>query len=313
MSKVIKYTRFLSIRLIPLLEIVSFFSKSKYLKLLYVLRIGKKLDLDAPKSFNEKIQRMKLNYFNQEYFKLVNKYDVRTFLEQIGYKDLLIPLIGKGIYRTLEEIDLDFLKNQDFIAKNTLDSGSNFVYHLDDNVKGQKLLKKKFKKLFKSIDNDYSKKFLERPYDPKFSTKGVIIESLLKQEGNFTYGSDSIVDYKILCFHGVPKVIYLITDRNSKAKCDFFSTDFRLLEVNYELPRKFNKNNAPKKPFFLNEMLKIASDISKKFPFARIDFYFTKQIYFGEITFFPSAGFDAFEPNEFDDYLGKFIDINNIE
>ena len=52
-------------------------------------------------------------------------------------------------------------------------------------------------------------------------------------------------------------------------------------------------------------MQSIANTLSTGFDFVRIDLYNARAgVFFGEMTFTPTAAADSFDPPEFDDFLG---------
>ncbi len=53
-------------------------------------------------------------------------------------------------------------------------------------------------------------------------------------------------------------------------------------------------------------MLMIASKLSEGFPFVRVDLYTTPDIFFGEMTFYPDAGFSKFSPEYWDLKIGNY-------
>ena len=93
----------------------------KYLEYVYKEHMGKNLNLDNPKTFNEKLQWLKLNNRNTMYTKLVDKYEVREYVSKVIGSNYLIPLLG--VFDSYKEIDFDKLPNQ-FVLKLTHDSGT---------------------------------------------------------------------------------------------------------------------------------------------------------------------------------------------
>ena len=64
------------------------------------------------------------------------------------------------------------------------------------------------------------------------------------------------------------------------------------------------------KPEQLSEMLAIARKLSQGFHFVRVDLYeINSEIFFSEFTFFSDAGFAPFEPPEWNDALGSWIQV----
>jgi len=94
---------------------------SFYLKVLFKTKIGYSLDLKNPKTFNEKIQWLKLHGNLEKYTHLVDKYEVRKYISETIGEEYLIPLLG--VWDKFEDIDFEKFPKQ-FVLKCTHDSGS---------------------------------------------------------------------------------------------------------------------------------------------------------------------------------------------
>ena len=119
-----------------------------------------------------------------------------------------------------------------------------------------------------------------------------------------------LVDYKIMCFHGEPKVIFTCTERyeSDGLKVTFFDTQWNRLPFEREYPASRVDIERPQR---LPEMLEMAKKLANGIPFVRIDLYeIENRIYFGEQTFFPGSGFDVFRPDEWDYKLGEWINLS---
>ena len=100
-------------------------SDELYLKIGYRSYMHKKLNLEHPKTFNEKLQWLKINDRRPEYTMFVDKYAVRKYISETIGEDYLIPLVG-GPWETPEEIDFDSLPNQ-FVIKCNHNSGGTII------------------------------------------------------------------------------------------------------------------------------------------------------------------------------------------
>lgn len=262
-----------------------------YLKYKFKKYMGKKLDLTNPKTFNEKLQWLKLYDRKDIYTTMVDKYEVKKYIADIIGEEYIIPTLG--INNTWEEINFDKLPNQ-FVIKCTHDSGGLAICKNKKNFNVDKARKK----VNESLKNNYFYFGREWPY--KNVKPRIIIEK---------YMGDTLNDYKIFCFNGLPKYILVCSNRNG----DYKNTDF--YDVNWELMSFTRANHENSlygisKPTNLEEMLDIAKKLSKDIPFVRIDLYDIKnKIYFGEITFYPSAGFEGFSPSDWDRKLGEMIKL----
>lgn len=266
-------------------------SDEHFLKLKFYNIFGRKLDLNNSITLNEKLQWLKLYDRKDIYTTMVDKYEVKKYVADIIGEEYIIPTLG--IYDIWEEIDFEKLPNQ-FVIKCTHDSGGlaicrNKKDFIKENAK---------KKINKSLKHNFFYQEREWPY--KNVKPKIIIEK---------YMGDNLNDYKIFCFNGIPKYILVCSNRKGNQKnTDFYDTEWNLMPFT----RANHKNNPEKieKPKKLDEMLKIASKLSKDIPFIRVDLYNIKsKIYFGELTFFPSAGFEGFSPKEWDEKLGNMIKL----
>lgn len=279
------------------LTVLGFFncmSDRRYLKLKYKLHMGQKLDISAPKTFNEKLQWLKLYDRRAAYGIMVDKYRVRTYVQKKIGSQYLVPLLG--VWDDPDEIDFGALPQQ-FVLKCNHNSGRGMCI-----CKDKKLLNisKVKKSLMKGLRQNYYLTGREWPY--KDVPRKIIAEQFLQSdEGGLT-------DYKVHCFNGVPQLILVCKDRFTATGLteDFFTPDWRHLDI-----RRPNHPNAKKqipKPEALTKMLDLASVLSEEIPFLRVDFYIIKhQIYFSELTFFPASGFERFEPDVWDKTLGDWL------
>lgn len=277
-----------------LYQACSFIKDPRYLKMMFRMKVKYSLDLENPRSFNEKLQWLKLFDRNDSYPDLVDKYQVRKYVaERIG-DDHLIPLIG--LWDSIDEMDFGCLPNR-FVAKCTHDSGS-VVICADKGSFDEGAAKKK---LCHALKHDMFFVGREWPYS-KVKPR-IIVEEYL---GN---PSDDLVDYKFMCFGGKVKCIFTCTERFSDEglRVTFFDTEWKKLPFERHYPAS---NKAIPKPENLSEMIRIAEILSRGLVFARIDLYVSKgSIYFGEVTLYPGSGFEPFRPLEWDYTLGSWLDI----
>ncbi len=271
-----------------------------YLKLKFWIKMGKKLDLKHPQTFNEKIQWLKLYDRKPKYIELVDKYEVRKHIKNMIGEEYLIPLLGA--WEDFERIDFAELPNR-FVFKCTHDSGG--IILCKDKERFNKA--KTRKKLEKRLANNYYYSGREWPY--KNIKPRIICEEVLGTE------SDELPsDYKFHCFNGKPRNVMVCTDRGSgNPKYYFFDQEWKLLRCNVgglKAPEGFS---LPK-PEKMDEMFEIAATLSKGVPFVRVDLYFENgQIYFGELTFHPQSGFDYNLLPETDDSWGRDLELPSIK
>lgn len=269
-------------------------SDEKYLKLVYFVEFKKKLDLNNPQTFNEKLQWLKLYDRKDIYTTMVDKYEAKKYVANIIGEKYIIPTLG--IYDKFDDINLDSLPNQ-FVIKCTHDSGS--VVIVKDKSKFNYLeAKKKINKGLKNNSFYYGREWPYKNVKPR-----IIIEKYM--EDNST---KELRDYKFFCFNGEPKFMFMATDRQIGAtKFNFYDLDFNLLPFIQGHPNDTRKIEKPKS---FNKMIELSKKISPKNPQIRVDFYeINGKVYFGELTFFHYSGFTKFEPDEWDYKFGKYIEL----
>lgn len=264
----------------------------KELKLWYRYATGETLDLEHPKTFNEKIQWMKLYDSTPMKTRLADKYLVRDWVaEQIG-EEHLIPLLG--VWDSFDEIDFDQLPNQ-FVLKANHGSGWNIIV-TNKNQLDKKDAKEKMDQWMK--ENYGLRPGLELHYMN-------IPPKIIAEE--FIQNMDDLYDYKFFCFHGKVESIQVVSGRNSEAVETFYDINWKTLD--------YTSVNSPRAgilepPKSWGEMVHIAEKLSTKFPHVRVDLYeIDGTIYFGEMTFTPLGGTGTFTKPEIAEYYGNLITL----
>ena len=276
-----------------------FFSDKLYLKIIYRGRMGKKLNLCNPQSFNEKLQWLKLYDRRPVYTTMVDKYAAKDYVSNIIGEEYIIPTIG--VWERPEEIDWNKLPNQ-FVLKCTHDSGGLVIcrdkYKLD--------IKCAVQKLNNSLKNNFFLAAREWPY--KNVPRRIIAEQYMEDTE-----TKELRDYKFFCFNGVPKALFIATDRQNREEpyFDFFDMDFNHLDMRHGHP---NAPHLPEKPKCFEEMKVLAAKLSKGYPHIRVDLYEVNgKVYFGELTLFHHTGMVNFEPEKWDDIFGSWLDLSQIK
>lgn len=268
--------------------------EKKYLAELFKYYIGMEPNIDNPQSYNEKILWLKLYWRDERAYPLVDKYEVRNHIKEIGLEKILIPLYFVG--SKIEEVNFNVLPNE-FIIKTTHDSGGTFIVNDKNDKKQIKQAKNKIKWSLNRGVYNRSKEWVYERIQPR-----IIVEKLIKDPS-----SKSLTDYKIFCFNGKAKFLFVATDRSTDVKFDFFDLDWNWFDVKNGHE---NNRNRPEKPKNFIEMISIAEKISDGFPHVRVDLYNRNgDIFFGEMTFFHFSGFTPFEPEEFDYLFGKYLTL----
>ncbi len=271
-----------------------YISDKTYLKLLYETRIGKKLNLKNPITFDEKLQWLKLYDRKDEYTVWADKYEVRNYVAEKLGEQYLIPLLG--VWNSADELKLDDLPEQ-FVLKCTHDSASVCICTNKKNFDWNAAMDK----LQKSLNQNYYWHSREWPY--KNITPKIIAEAYMTDESG-----TELKDYKIYTFGGEPYLIQVDFDRFHNHRRNLYTTEWEYIDETIEYSKDPNVKIA--KPEHLEEMLECSRKLAVGTISLRTDFYsINGKIYFGEITFYQEAGFAHFEHEEFAKKLGDQIKL----
>lgn len=265
------------------------------LKILFRLKLGYKLNLNNPRTYNEKLQWIKLYDKNPLMPKCCDKYTVREYIEKKGYGEILNDLLWVGFDPA--DIPFDDLPDK-FVIKVTHGSTFNIICQDKSKLDRKDVVKKCKKWLKAKFLPCYGEWFygIERPR--------VIVEKYLDGDNGLP-----LFDYKFFCFNGIPQMIYVDTWKDGEHTINAYDTEFNRLK-GIELGYPNDDITNVEIPEALNEMKKIASDLSKDFLHVRVDFYYTHgNIYFGELTFTKGAGFGKIKPHEFDEKMGDWLKL----
>lgn len=270
-------------------------SDEAYLKLVYRLIFGRKLDLKNPKTFNEKLQWLKLYNRKPEYTLMVDKYEVKGYIaEQIG-EEYVIPTLG--VWDNFDDIDFDSLPNQ-FVLKCTHDSGGLVICKDKSNLD----VTKAREKINKALTRRFYYFGREWPYKnvkPRIIAEKYMVDKTV----------DELRDYKFFCFGGVCKCLKVDFDRFIEHHANYFDPQGNLLDLGEKICPP-NKEKVLFLPENKDNMLQLAEKLSKGIPFLRADFYDVNgKIYFGELTFFPASGWGEFTDEKWDYKLGEWIKL----
>lgn len=273
-------------------------SDKTYLKLQYEYMFGKKLNLDNPKTFNEKIQWQKLYDRKPMYTIMVDKYEVKKYVADIIGQSYIVPTLG--IYDRFEDIDFNELP-QKFVLKCTHDSGGLVIVKDKDrmNVEAAK------EKINKSLRKNYYYMFREWAY--KDVKPRIIAEQLLEDGKNLVPE-----DYKIYCMNGEPRYIVIFHNRfdDKKILCEsVYNLDWE--KQNFSFDEHFAISDFEvEKPKCLDELISLCKKLCANMSQVRIDFYvINNKIYFGEITLYTAAGLTNMIPEAMDEKIGELINL----
>lgn len=274
-------------------EFAFLFPDKMYLKLLYRFRLGRRLNLKNPLRFTEKLQWLKLYYHNPICKDLVDKAKVKKYIADWIGEEHVIPTYG--IWDKFDEIDFDKLPDQ-FVLKTTNGGGGNGIVICD---KKKQLDKNKARNILeKSLRQNIFEKLREWPY--KGIDRRILAEKYMEDE----YGE--LRDYKFYCFDGVPKCMFVASNRYTNHNFSYFDMEFNRLSITSVGGRP--SKHEIQKPKCFNEMKIIASRLSKGFPHVRVDLYACRdKVFFGELTFFDLSGYDNFSSDAWDLKFGSWL------
>lgn len=276
-----------------LIKCSTIFPDKLYLKLLFRLKAGYRLNLKNPQTFNEKLQWLKLYYRDPLLPKLVDKYEYKEFVrEKIGDE---YNVKTYGVWNSFDEIDFNSLPKQ-FVLKTTHDQGGVLICKDKtsfDVKNARKMMNKHLKRnLF----------YLMREWPYKYVKARIIAEELLVGKDN-----EDLWDYKFYCFDGVPKYMYISMGRQGEVTY-FYNYDMNFNLLDLERPIYKPGNKKIKKPKNWDKMIALAEVLSEGQPHVRIDFYdVNDRIYAGEYTLFQGGGMMPFIPKKWDYEYGKQI------
>ena len=231
---------------------------------------------------------------------MVDKYAMKEHVALVVGREHVIPVLG--VWDSFDQIDFTCLPDQ-FVLKCTHDSGGVAICRSKSDFDMQEARKT----LTRSLKLNYFWNGREWPY--KHVKPRIIAEEFLVQDSPADESSAaSLIDNKVHCFNGVPKVILVCQNRFVDFREDFYTSEWEHLPVSR--PRNKNADQPMLKPRKLDQMLTIAAKLSEDIPFLRVDLYtIGDRIYVGELTFFPNGGIEPFVPPEFDLELGRLLEL----
>lgn len=269
-----------------------------YLQMMYFHHFHRFYSFRHPQLLNEKVQWLKIHDRKKEYINLVDKIAVKKYVADLVGEQYIIPNLA--IWDDPMLIDSSSLPNE-FVLKCNHDSHCVYVCH-DKNVFDFETAKKRLRDRL-----SYNEYWYGREWPYRYVKPQVLAEQML--HGN----NGDLYDYKIMCFNGVPDNIMVCTGRmDGNLRYYFFDRDWKFLKYQYvdqDLPDDFT---LPK-PDHLEEMFALAEKLSKGLPFVRVDLYDAEgRVWFGELTFYPCAGFDTDITPETDRLLGGKLDLSQV-
>ncbi len=277
--------------------LLNWMDDEKYIKRKWRLNFNKDINLDNPKTFNEKMQWLKLHDRKDIYTTMVDKYEAKKYVANIIGEEYIIPTLG--IYGKFDDINFEDLPKQ-FVIKCTHDSGGLIICR----DKSKLDIKKARRKINKCLKRNYYYSGREWPY--KNVKPRIIIEKYMEDKEN-----KSMRDYKFFCFNGKPEIMYLSEglEDHKTAGMSFYDMNMKLTDCRRADYRPLDY--MPKKPVNFEKMKKFSTVLSKGIPHLRVDWYeINGKLYFGELTFTTCGGMVPFADEKWDKKLGNLIDLS---
>ena len=271
-------------------------SDEKLIRRKFKKRLGREVNLKNPVKYNDKLQWLKLNWYDPMATKCADKYEVREIVKERIGEQYLNELIA--VYESVDEIDIDKLPDK-FVLKGTHGSGFNIICK----DKSKMNWDEEFKKMRRWLRTNYylqNREWVYKDIQPR-----IICEEFLVQDDGY-----ELRDYRFFCFNGRPKFItvdFSITEKQ-KTRRNLYGLEWNLMDAEISYPKE--TNIQVEKPEKLEEMIELSKKLSSGFPHARVDFYYIdKRVIFGEITFFHQSGMGRINPEEFEVDMGNWLEL----
>ncbi len=270
----------------------------EYLAKFFLNQTGEVLDLKHPKTFNQKIQWIKLYDATPLKTRLTDKVLVRDWVKEKIGEDYLKPVlwIGQAFY----DVPFDKLPNSFIIKAN---NGCKWQFRIKDK---ENFLKNK--RLFDIVQDRFNG-WMNQSFFPfagfemqyKDIIPQIIIEPLLLDDLN-----DKPEEIEIYCFNGESKIFQKIK-YSVPGEVSVYDENYNNLYLKF-MPDYVIKNEPA------DDNLKLAVTLSQKlceeFKLVRVDWLLYKnKIYFNEMTFTPFSGLYNFENPEWNIKLGNMLDL----
>lgn len=275
-------------------KIIDLLPDSLFLRFAYPRFIGRPLHLRHPRTLNEKTQWLKLHDRRPVYKIMADKYAAKKFVADRVGAEHVVPLLG--VWNSFDEIDFASLPDQ-FVLKTTHDSGG--VVLCDD--KQTFNFKKARETLDASLARDYF--LFGREWAYKSMPRRIIAEPMLPLVNG------DLPDYKVFTFNGEAKLTFVATNRHRPGGVlmNFYDREWNALPCSRYHPRNPIETECPKN---YPAMIRLAEEFGKDMPLLRTDFYLVdERVYIGELTIYPSSGFDRFDPESYDELFGSWLHL----
>lgn len=269
-----------------------------YIERMFKAKLGYKPDLKNPKTFNEKLQWLKLHDRKPIYTTMVDKYEVKKFVASIIGEEYIIPTLG--VWDSFDEIDFESLPDQ-FVLKCTHDSHGLVICR----DKKELDIKAAKRKLENALSTNYYYFFREWPY--KNVRPRIIAEKYMEDSAN-----GELRDYKFFCFNGMAKCFKVDFDRFTNHHANYYNMEKLLIDIG-ECVCPPDRNKVIQLPDTISKMAELGEMLSDDISFLRTDFYDANgKIFFGELTFYPASGVGKFISKKHDELLGQWLSLPDV-
>lgn len=268
-----------------------------YVRIQWRVKMGYRLDLDHPRTFNEKLQWLKLYNQRPEYSQMVDKVAAKEYAAEVIGREYVIPTLG--VWERPEEIDFDRLPDR-FVLKTSHGGGTKGVVICRDKSRFDR--RRAVESLAWAMKRDIYRLYREWPY--KNVHRCILAEELLEDPS-----AEDLKDYKFFCFNGKVRFCKVDVDRFIGHRANYYDLSWQLQPFG-ELRFPPLPDRKIDRPEHFDLMVELSEKIAKGIPFVRVDLYSVAgRVYFGETTFFPAAGFGAFQPAEADVTIGRMLEL----
>jgi len=275
----------------------SFIEKRETIMEQFLLWAGYSPNIDNPRTFNEKVQWLKLYYRDPLMTQCADKYKVRDYIKENIGEEYLIKLLG--VYDDVNQIEFDKLPDK-FVLKVNHGCAQNIICENKDELDIEDA-KNKLREWLKPGSNHY---YFSYEWSYKNIKPNIVCEAFIGTQAD-------LKDYKFMCFNGRVKLMYVSSERKTGLKIDFFDLTWRKLPFINSFP---NSQQEIRKPKNFDLMVSLAEKLARPFPLVRVDLYEVDgRVYTGEMTFYPNNGFRPFNPEEWDCKLGDMLKLPHEE
>lgn len=245
------------------------------IQLLFYRNYGRFADLSAPRSLAEKINWRKLHQRDPRFTLFSDKLAVKAEVAGLIGAEHVIPTLWQG--ERPQDIPYERL-TPPYVIKVAHGYGSNILVRRPEDVDRASIAAK----LRRSLREPHGR--LTRQWGYLGVPRRILIERMLD-----IFGKGVPEDYKVFVYHGRARFIQVNVDRWTRDLFAYYDRDWNRLDTG---PSPYAVESPVARPPRLEEMIRLAEKVGALFDFVRVDLYDEGgRVYFGEATFYPSAGF----------------------